>query len=126
MKEYEYVRLENINSYTGWEIEQVVQSKDPAKFVDMCVISKHVEPPKDKKIEKLKKAHDKEIQKMREEIKGYEQERERMLNRILKRNDCALDYIEKELGNINIQENIVAKNELLVIKGILQGVVKNV
>lgn len=124
MKKYEYVTLENINNWTGWEIEHIIPRD--GNHYSMAVISKHVEPPKDKEIEKLKKAHDKEIQKMREEIKGYEQERERMLNRILKRNDCALDYIEKELGNINIQENIVAKNELLVIKGILQGVVKNV
>lgn len=40
--------------------------------------------------------------------------------------DKVIEYIDKELCNINIQENIVAKNELLKIQGILRGVVKNV
>jgi len=37
------------------------------------------------------------------------------------KNNKAIEYIERDLANINIQENIVAKNELLQIKRILKG-----
>lgn len=37
------------------------------------------------------------------------------------KNNKAIEYIDKELCNINIQENIMAKNELLKIKSIIQG-----
>ena len=38
--------------------------------------------------------------------------------------DKVIEYIDKELCNINIQENIMAKNELLKIKSIIQRVDK--
>jgi hypothetical protein len=37
---------------------------------------------------------DKEIERLKEEIKGYEQERERVLNIIDERNHKAIEYIE--------------------------------
>lgn len=116
MKEYKYVRLENINNYNGWEIEYILPAKS-VDYVDMVVMSKHVEDPKSKKIEELK-------EKLEGERKKHEQEKKEILHVVCKTNNQILDYIEKELGNINIQENIMAKNELLVIKGILQGVIK--
>ena len=117
MEEYKYVRLSDIENYTGWEIKQILPSKDPSHFFDMAVMSKHLEDPKDKKIEELK-------EKLEGERKKHEQEKKEIVQVACKRNNQVLDYIEKELGNINIQENIVAKNELLKIQGILQGVDK--
>ena len=49
----------------------------------------------------------------------------KILMEILKEKDEKIDkvieYIEKDLSNLNIQENIVAKNELLQIKNMLKG-----
>lgn len=38
--------------------------------------------------------------------------------------DKAIEYIDKELYNVNVQENIMLRNELLKIKSKLQGVDK--
>lgn len=38
--------------------------------------------------------------------------------------DRVKNYIDKELFNVNVQENIMLKNELLKIKTMLQGVDK--
>lgn len=70
------------------------------------------------------KQQDREIERLKEEIKGYEQERERVLNIIDERNHKAIEHIDKELHNVNVQENIMLKNELLKIKNMLQGVAK--
>ena len=45
-------------------------------------------------------------------------------DKYMTRNEKAIEYIERDLFNLNIQENIVAKYELLQIKDILKGVDK--
>lgn len=50
-------------------------------------------------------------------IQTYDKE----VNRQYKCINKAIEHIDKELGNINVQENIMAKNELLKIKSIIQG-----
>lgn len=116
MKEYEYVRLNRIEDYAGWEIERIMPAINE-NYYDMVVMSKQGEDPKDKKIEELK-------EKLEGERKKHEQEKKEILHVVCKTNNQILDYIEKELGNINVQKNIMAKNELLKIKSMLQGVDK--
>ena len=53
MKEYKYIRIEDIKDFKGWEVEQFLPSKDPANYYDMAVISKNEKEPKDEEIERL-------------------------------------------------------------------------
>ena len=64
---------------------------------------------------------DKEIERLKEEIKGYKQERERVLNIIDKRNHKAIEYIEKQTKELYKNwdiENFNFEKLLNILKGV--------